>query len=83
MNIAQKKIIGRIIKNRPYEIVDYEEEETITLEYIKEKYFNSKKSIINKSESLEKNKANLIELNIDCMKTQNEMVMCINELHNI
>ena len=70
-------------KNRPYEIVDYEEEETITLEYIKEKYFNSKKSIINKSESLQKIKTNLIELNIDCMKTQNEMVMCINELRNI
>lgn len=81
VNIAQKSHCSNH-KNRPYEIIVYEEEETIILEYIKEKYFYSKKSIINKSE-LKKIKANLIDQNIDCIKTQNEMVIFINELHNI
>ena len=59
VNIAQKSHCSNH-KNRPYEIIVYEEEETIILEYIKEKYFYSKKSIINKSK-LKKIKANLID----------------------
>lgn len=82
-NICPKKCHWSQHKNRPYEIVDYEEEEVVTLDYIKEKYFNSKKNIITKTETLKNIKAHLIELNIECMKTQSQMMNNINELHTI
>jgi GTP-binding protein EngB required for normal cell division len=70
-------------KNRPYEIVDYQEEQTITLDYVKQKYCNSNTKLISKSETLRTIKTELIKLNIVCMKTQNKMMKCINELHKI
>ena len=70
-------------KNRPYEIVDYQEEQTITLDYVKEKYCNSNTKLISKSETLRTIKSQLIDLNVECMKTQNKMMECINELHKI
>lgn len=81
--ICPKKCHWSHHKNRPYEIVDYEEEETITLDYIKEKYFNSKKDIVTKTETLKNIKAHFIEINIECMKTQSQMMNNINELHTI
>ena len=69
--------------NRSYELVDYEEEETITFDYIKEKYLNSKKALMTKSKSLKKIKKHLMNLNYECMENQYEMMKCINELHNI
>ena len=70
-------------KNRPYEIVDYQEEQTITLDYVKEKYCSSNTKLISKSETLRTIKTQLINLNVECMTTQNKMMDCINELHKI
>lgn len=70
-------------KNRPYEIVDYQEDQVITLDYVKQKYFNSNSKLISKSETLKNIKTHLINLNIECMETQNKMMNCINELHKI
>ena len=70
-------------KNRPYEIVDYKEEQTITLDYVKQKYFDSNSNLITKSEALKKIKNQLIYLNVECMETQNLMMKCINEIHII
>jgi GTP-binding protein EngB required for normal cell division len=70
-------------KNRPYEIVDYQEEQIITLDYVKHKYFKSNSNLISKSETLRNIKTQLINLNIECMETQNKMMKCINEIHKI
>ena len=70
-------------KNRPYEIVDYQEEQIITLDYVKKKYSNSNSKLISKSETLRTIKTQLINLNIECMTTQNLLMNCINEIHKI
>ena len=70
-------------KNRPYEIVEYQEEQTITLDYVKQKYSNSNTKLISKSETLRTIKTQLVNLNIECLDTQGLMMTCINELHKI
>ena len=70
-------------KNRPFEIVDYKEEQTITLDYVKQKYCNSSSKLISKSETLRTIKGQLISLNVECMETQRLMMDCINEIHKI
>ncbi len=81
--VCPKKCHWTEHKNRPYEIVDYVEDQTITLDYIKRKYCKSNTKLISKSETLKTIKTQLINLNIECMNTQNKMMNCINELHKI
>ena len=80
---CKNKCHWQMHKNRPYEIVQYTENKVITLDYIKNKYFDSKKKLENKSDMLKQIKNHLINLNIECMETQENLTKNINELQSI
>jgi GTP-binding protein EngB required for normal cell division len=70
-------------KNRPYELVDYMDDETITLNDLKNKYYNSKNQLDAKTQILMGAKNDLIKLNLECMQTQQEMMNSVNRLKEI
>ena len=70
-------------KNRPYEIVDYMGEEVVTLQKLKDRYCNSKNNLDVKTQLLMGAKNDLIKLNLECIQTQQEMMMSVNRLKEI
>ena len=70
-------------KNRPYEIVDYMDEEEVTLQDLKNRYYNSKNNLDVKTQLLMGAKNDLIKLNFECIQTQQEMMMSVNRLKEI
>ena len=80
---CKNKCHWQMHKNWPYEIIQYTENKVITLDYIKNKYFDSKKKLENKSDMLKQIKNHLINLNIECMETQENLTKNINELQSI
>lgn len=70
-------------KNRPYELVDYMDEEIVTLEDLKSRYYDSKKQFDVKTQLLMGAKNDLVKLNLECITTQQEMMKSINRLKEI
>ena len=70
-------------KNRPYEIVDYMDEEIVTLKDLKARYYDSKNQLDVKSQLLMGAKNDLIKLNLECITTQQEMMASVNRLKEI
>ena len=70
-------------KNRPYELIDYMDEEIVTLEDLKSKYYDSKKQFDVKTQLLMGAKNDLVKLNLECITTQQEMMKSINRLKEI
>ena len=70
-------------KNRPYELVDYIDEEIVTLEDLKSKYYDSKKQFNDKTQLLMGAKNDLVKLYLECITTQQEMMKSINRLKEI
>ena len=70
-------------KNRPYYYEDYMDEEPVTLEDLKKKYYDSKSVLDTKTQLLLGAKQELIELNIECINTQDLITKSINRLQQI
>lgn len=70
-------------KNRPYYYEDYMEEETVTLDELKKKYCDSKSDLDTKTQLLMGAKQDLINLNIECINTQDLITKSINRLQEI
>ena len=70
-------------KNRPYYYEDYLAEETITLNELKKKYCDSKSDLDTKTQLLMGAKNDLIDLNIECINTQDLITKTINRLQQI
>ena len=70
-------------KNRPYYYEDYLEEETVTLDELKKKYCDSKSDLDTKTQLLMGAKNDLINLNIECINTQDLITKSINRLQEI
>ena len=70
-------------KNRPYELVDYMDEEIVTLEDLKARYYDNKNKFDVKTQLLMGAKNDLIKLNLECISTQQEMMSSVNRLKEI
>ena len=70
-------------KNRPYYYEDYMEEEVVTLNDLKKKYCDSKSDLDTKTQLLIGAKDDLINLNIECINTQDLITKTINRLQEI
>ena len=70
-------------KNRPYELVDYMAEEEVTLNDLKNKYYDIKKNLAVKTQVLAGVKNELIEINLECIQIQKEMMASTNRLKEI
>ena len=70
-------------KNRPYYYEDYMEEETITLTELKQKYCDSKSNLDTKTQLLMGAKKDLVNLNMECINTQDLITKSINRLQEI
>ena len=70
-------------KNRPYYYEDYLEEEIVTLDELKKKYCDSKSDLDTKTQLLMGAKNDLINLNIECINTQDLITKSINRLQEI
>ena len=70
-------------KNRPYYYEDYMEEKVVTLDELKKKYCNSKSDLDTKTQLLLGAKEDLINLNLECMNTQDLITKSINRLQEI
>ena len=70
-------------KNRPYYYEDYMEEETITLTELKQKYCDSKSNLDTKTQLLMRAKKDLVNLNMECINTQDLITKSINRLQEI
>ena len=81
--VCKKKCHWREHKNRPYELVDYMDEEIVTLEDLKSRYYDSKKQFDVKTQLLMGAKNDLIKLNLECISTQQEMMNSINRIKEI
>ena len=81
--VCRNKCHWREHKNRPFELVDYMEDEPITLNDLKNKYYNSKNNLDAKTQLLMGAKNDLIKLNLECMQTQQEMMNSVNRLKEI
>ena len=69
--------------NRPYYYEDYMEEETITLTELKQKYCDSKSNLDTKTQLLMRAKKDLVNLNMECINTQDLITKSINRLQEI
>lgn len=81
--VCPKKCHWKEHKNRPYELVDYMDDEVVTLDDLKSKYYDSRNQLDVKTQLLLGAKNDLIKLNMECMQTQQEMMMSINRLKEI
>ena len=81
--VCKNKCHWREHKNRPYELVDYMSEETVTLEDLKARYYDNKNKFDVKSQLLMGAKNDLIKLNLECIATQQEMMTSVNRLKEI
>ena len=70
-------------KNRPYYYEDYMQEEVVTLNDLKKKYCDSKSDLDTKTQLLMGAKDDLINLNIECINTQDLITKTINRLQEI
>lgn len=70
-------------KNRPYYYEDYMAEEVVTLNELKNKYCSSKCDLDMKTQLLMGAKNDLINLNLECMTTQDLITKIINRLKEI
>ena len=70
-------------KNRPYYYEDYMAEEVVTLNDLKKKYCDSKSDLDTKTQLLIGAKDDLINLNIECINTQDLITKTINRLQEI
>ena len=70
-------------KNRPYYYEDYMAEETITLTELKQKYCDSKSNLDTKTQLLMGAKKDLVNLNMECINTQDLITKSINRLQEI
>ena len=70
-------------KNRPYYYEDYMQEEVVTLNDLKKKYCDSKSDLDTKTQLLIGAKDDLINLNIECINTQDLITKTINRLQEI
>ena len=80
---CQKKCHWTQHKNRPYYYEDYMEEETITLTELKQKYCDSKSNLDTKTQLLMGAKKDLVNLNMECINTQDLITKSINRLQEI
>ena len=69
--------------NRPYYYEDYMEEETIILTELKQKYCDSKSNLDTKTQLLMGAKKDLVNLNMECINTQDLITKSINRLQEI
>ena len=70
-------------KNRPYYYEDYMAEETVTLTELKQKYCDSKSNLDTKTQLLMGAKKDLVNLNMECINTQDLITKSINRLQEI
>ena len=70
-------------KNRPYYYEDYLDEQEVTLDELKNKYCSSKSDLDTKTQLLMGAKDDLINLNLECMNTQDLITKSINRLQQI
>jgi hypothetical protein len=70
-------------KHRPYYYEDYMQEEVVTLNDLKKKYCDSKSDLDTKTQLLMGAKDDLINLNIECINTQDLITKTINRLQEI
>ena len=78
-----KKCWWKHHKNRDYILEDVIEDKTITLDDLKKRYYNSKNELSVKKQLFEGAKAELVDLNLECLNTQTEITNSINTLHKI
>lgn len=78
-----KRCIWSDHKNRDYILEDIMEEKEITLEDLKKRYYDSRNQLSVKKQLFDGAKAELIQLNIECLETQEKMQKSINLLHKI
>ena len=69
--------------NRPYILEDVMEDKVITLEDLKKRYYDSKNQLSVKKQLFDGAKEELIQLNLECVETQESMTNSINTLHKI
>ena len=78
-----KKCHWTVHKNRPYILEDVMEDKVITLEDLKKRYYNSKDQLSVKKQLFQGAREDLIELNLECLQTQEDITKSINLLHKI
>ena len=78
-----KKCYWNDHKNRNYIIEEVMEEKEVTLEDLKKRYFDSRNQLSVKKQLFDGAKAELIQLNLECLDTQEKMQKSINLLHKI
>ena len=70
-------------KNRPYELVEFMDEEVVTLEDLKKKYYDSQNHLSVKIQILKGVLNEMNKLKLDCDKNQQEIMKSINILKEI
>jgi len=78
-----KKCIWNQHKNRDYILEDIIEDKTITLEDLKKRYYDSRNQLSVKKQLFAGAKEELVDLNLECLNTQEEITNSINILHKI
>lgn len=78
-----KKCYWKEHKNRPYILEDVLVNEEVTLNDLKDRYYNSKSQLSVKEQLFNGAKAELINLNIECLDTQDLITKSINRLRQI
>ena len=82
-NVCKGKCHWSVHKNIPYIIVQEEVEETVTLEAIKKKYYDSKNEFEIKIKLIQEAKKELIEIYKKCLYIQDLITKIINRLNEI
>ena len=70
-------------KNRSYILEYYLEDQEVTLEDLKKRYYNSKNELSVKEQLFNGAKEELIKLNVECIETQSLITKSINRLRQI
>ena len=70
-------------KNRDYILEDIIEDKTITLEDLKKRYYDSRNELSVKKQLFQGAKEELVNLNFECLDTQEKITNSINILHKI
>ena len=70
-------------KNRDYILEDVMEDKTVTLEELKKRYYDSKNELSVKKQLFQGAKEELVNLNLECLDTQEKITNSINILHKI
>ena len=78
-----KKCYWNAHKNYDYILEEVMEEKEVTLEDLKKRYFDSRNQLSVKKQLFDGAKAELIQLNLECLETQEKMQKSINLLHKI